>query len=164
MARRKRLAGISRTEIREAIKNIKQEESAEECAQDVDSADIRPSQDWRSEKLRARKEKRRQMIQASRELDSIVQSESADEVTHVVRQNFISEGDMVTWRSGRKIVKEDGEDETIEKYGLVLETEDYIHERYPSGKPKRITKCHKVTVLVGASVEVWPAKAVNVCE
>ncbi len=163
MARRKRLAGISRTEIREAIKNIKQEESAEESTPDTNSVDIRPSQDWRSEKLRARRERIHQMRQASRELDSIVQSESTDEVTQIVRQNFISEGDMVTWRSRPQIVKE-GEDHTDEKFGLVLETEDYVHERYPSGKPKRITKCHKVTVLVGSTVEVWPAKSVNVCE
>tara|TARA_B100002019_G_scaffold277402_1_gene277195 strand:+ start:15090 stop:15581 length:492 start_codon:yes stop_codon:yes gene_type:complete len=163
MARRKRLAGISRSEIREAIKNIKQEESAEECVSDTNSADIRPSQEWRSEKIRARKEKMHQMRQASRELDSIVRSESVDEVTHIVRQNFISEGDMVTWRSRPQIIRE-GEDHAGEKFGLVLETEDYVHERYPSGTPKRITKCHKVTVLVGSTVEVWPAKAVNVCE
>lgn len=163
MGRRKRLAGVSRTEIREAIKNIKQEESAEECAHDTSSADVRPSQDWRSEKLRARKERQRQMIQAGRELDSIVQSESVDEVTHVVRQNFISEGDMVTWKSRPRIIKE-GEDHTDEKFGLVLETEDYVHERYASGKAKRITKCHTVTVLVGASVEVWPAKSVKICD
>ncbi len=163
MGRRKRLAGISRTEIREAIKNIKQEESAEESQPDSSSADIRPSNDWRSEKLRARKERKRQIRQASRELDSIVQSESADEITHVIRQNFINEGDMVTWRNRPQIVRE-GEDHTDEKFGLVLETEDYVHERYPSGKAKRITKCHKVTVLVGASIEVWPAKSLNVCE
>ena len=63
MGKRKRLAGISRSEIREAIKNIKQEESADECAPTTDSADIRPSQAWRSEKVRARRERIHQMRQ-----------------------------------------------------------------------------------------------------
>ena len=63
----------------------------------------------------------------------------------------------------REIIME-GDHEKDRKIGLVIETEDYVHERYPSGKPKEISKCAYVTILVGATVETWPSKNVRNCE
>jgi hypothetical protein len=157
---------ISRSErkaIRKQFSEMRTEEKAEE---NNTSADTTSANDWKEAKRAEKKDRINQIRSAGRNLEEITSKELPDEVEKVLEQYFFSVGDMVEVHppSQRREIIMEGDDEKERKIGLVIETEDYVHERYPSGKTKEISKCVYVTVLVGAAVERWNSKNVRNCE
>ena len=157
---RRKLSRASRLELREKLNDIKQAEDAEQNTQKVTDFMLTP--EWRQEQRDKKKERNRQIRQAGRDFDEMIETSNAQE-TIIEKQYFFSEGDMVEMKSERRI-KMNGEDEDDRRIGLVLCSKDYVHEYYSSGKPKRISKGILVDVLVGTVIEEWPAKKIKICE
>ena len=157
---RRRISRKSKLAIREALNNIKKAEDTENEAQEVTAFKL--DADFRSSMREQRKERSRQMRQAGRDFDAMIETNN-DEETIIEKEYFFSEGDMVEMKRARTI-KMSGEDEDDRRIGLVLSTKDYVHEYYSSGKPKRISKGILVDVLVGTVIEEWPAKKIKICE
>lgn len=157
---------ISRSERKAIRKQFSQVRTEEKTEENKPSANIPPANDWKEARRAEKKDRTNQIRNAGRNLEEITSKELPDEVEKVLKQYFFSVGDMVEVLSPsqrREIIME-GDHEKDRKIGLVIETEDYVHERYPSGKPKEISKCAYVTILVGATVETWPSKNVRNCE
>lgn len=161
MTMRRKISRGERRAIREQFSLIRIEEKAEEIAS---SPDITAPNEWKEAKREAKKDRRRQMQEAAQDLEEIAASDMPDEVEKIKKQYFFSEGDMVEYKRSSRIVMEGEDGKDQRQIGLVIDTEDYVHERYGSGKPKLVSKCVKVIVLVGSVVEEWSSKNVRICE
>lgn len=163
----KRLIRKNRSYLREQLRLIKSSEAEEATPEETAKPEIDDSareqiREYKESIREARKENNRIKRQAAFELDSMIEEEN-DEETIIEKEYFFSEGDMVEIKSQPQI-KMTGEAEDDRRIGLVLSTKDYVHEYYSSGKPKRISKCISVDVLVGTNIEEWPAKKIKICE
>jgi|SRR6056300_147319 hypothetical protein len=163
----KRLIRKNRSYLREQLRLIKSSEAEEACTEEppktvIDESAKEQIREYRKSIREARKENNRIKRQAAFELDSMIEKEN-DEETIIEKEYFFSEGDMVEIKS-RPQIKMADEAEDDRRIGLVLSTKDYVHEYYSSGKPKRISKCILVDVLVGTNIEEWPAKKIKICE
>jgi len=158
---KRKIPRSERKAIREQFNLVRTEEKAEENAS---LSDINAPNEWKEAKREAKKDRRRQIQEAGRDLEAIASEDMADEIEKIKKQYFFSEGDMVEYKRNSRIVMEGEDDKDQRQIGLVIDTEDYVHERYGSGKPKLVSKCVKVIVLVGSVVEEWSSKNVRICE
>ena len=142
--------------------NMPTEETAQAVTTSIDESAREQILEYKKSVREAIKENNRIKRQAAYDLSTIVEKET-DEETIIEKEYFFSEGDMVELKTRPqiKMINEGADNRNI---GLVLSTEDYVHEYYSSGKPKRITKCISVQVLVGTTIEKWPSKKIKICE
>jgi|TARA_R110001592_G_scaffold138501_2_gene357546 hypothetical protein len=158
---------ISRHEkrsIRDQLAQIKMEDLEAEETQPEPQNKMQLEPDFRKAQREARKNRKHQIQTAGNELETITSAEDQKETLKVYKQFFFSEGDMVQYKRDSRVVME-GEDNAV-KYtiGLVISTKDIVHKNYPSGKPKLVSICTHLTVLVGSLVEEWSSKNVRLCE
>ena len=157
----------NRSYLREQLRLVKSSEAEEASVEEpvkavIDESAKEQIREYKKSIREARKENNRIKRQAASELDSMIEKEN-DEETIIEKEYFFSEGDMVEIKSRPQIIMT-GDKTDDRRIGLVLSTKDYVHEYYSSGKPKRISKCISVDVLVGTNIEEWPAKKIKICE